>query len=275
MNIVKKGLLCYYFRMILFFVKKAFIDGWDNLLHILALNVAILGLAVGGYWAAGALSAIVPLSMGIIAVTAVAEGILLVAVSRAMAGVASFKAFSWRVVFAAIRETWLHGVLYALVIVAFVAVIGVALPFYFRLGGALGITLAMILFWAAVIFVLSFQWFLPIRSQLDARFGKCVKKCFVIFFDNPGFSAFMFVYSVLLISLSCLMILLLPGIAGLVLAQNEAFRLRMHKYDWLEEHPEIDPKVARKSIPWSELIAEDYDNLGHRSLRSFIMPWKD
>ena len=85
----------------------------------------------------------------------------------------------------------------------------------------------------------------------------------------------MFFHSLVLIAISVVLVLLMPGFAWVILSQNESFRLRMYKYDWLEKHPELEFKVARKSVPWGELIAEDYETVGHRSFKSFIFPWKD
>ena len=49
----------------------------------------------------------------------------------------------------------------------------------------------------------------------------------------------------------------------------------MYKYDWLEKNPGLDAKTARKSIPWDDLLSDDEDIVGDRSLKSFIFPWKD
>jgi hypothetical protein len=261
--------------MILFFIKKAFFSGWDNLFHILVLNILVVALAIGGYCGAAVTVNVLPLSIAILVVAAAAEGIILVALSSSMARVAAYKAFTFRDFFAELKVCWKHGILYALTAAAFVFIMAVALPYYFKLGNVVGLGLAMLMFWFGVIFVLAFQWFLPIRSQLNGGFLKSLRKCFIIFFDNPGFSLFMFFYSIILLVLSVVMIFLLPGFSGLVLAQNEAFRLRLYKYDWMEQHPELDFRKARKSIPWGELIAEDYETVGHRSLKSFIFPWKD
>ena len=66
----------------------------------------------------------------------------------------------------------------------------------------------------------------------------------------------------------------MPGITGIILAQNNALRLRLYEYDWMEEHPELSEKEARKSIPWKELIAEDVETLGPQTLKGLIFPWK-
>ena len=75
--------------------------------------------------------------------------------------------------------------------------------------------------------------------------------------------------------LSVFLAFLIPGLAGIALAQTNAFRLRLYKYDWLEQHTDLTPKEARKHIPGGELIAEDRETLGPRSFKSFIFPWKD
>ncbi|MBR4011819.1 MAG: hypothetical protein IKI98_03255, partial [Spirochaetaceae bacterium] len=87
------------------------------------------------------------------------------------------------------------------------------------------------------------------------------------------FSIFIFIYNLILAVLSCV-VFVLPGFSGICLSLNNALRLRLYKYDWLEEHPDIPLKEARKQIPWGELIAEDYETLGPRSFKSFIFPWK-
>ncbi len=261
--------------MIGFFIKKAFYDGWDNLLQILLVNVVIMVIGFGGFFFAGLAAPILPLSIVIAAVTVLLEGVLLLALSLVMARVAAYKSFSISELIASIRKTWKHGLIFAAVAGFTALVFSITLPYYLALGNTIGFALAVVMFWIAVTFVLSLQWFLPIRSQLDENFIKCIKKSFIIFFDNPGFSLFMFLYSIILLALSAFLAFLVPGLAGLILAQNEALRLRLYKYDWLEKHPELDIKAARKSIPWAELLADDDETIGHRSFKSFIFPWKD
>ena len=67
----------------------------------------------------------------------------------------------------------------------------------------------------------------------------------------------------------------LPSFAGILINKANALRIRLYKYDYLEEHPEIKTKKERNYIPWDELIQDDKDALGPRKLRSFLFPWKD
>jgi len=48
-------------------------------------------------------------------------------------------------------------------------------------------------------------------------------------------------------------------------------RLRLLKYDWLEAHPDAN----RKKIPWDELLIEEREKTGTRTLKNLIFPWKD
>jgi hypothetical protein len=63
--------------------------------------------------------------------------------------------------------------------------------------------------------------------------------------------------------------MLLPGPGGLLLFLDEALRIRLLKYDWLEANP------GRKKIPWNTLLEDDREKTGSRSIKGLIFPWKD
>ena len=66
-----------------------------------------------------------------------------------------------------------------------------------------------------------------------------------------------------------------PGVNGITLAAMNATRLRLYKYDWLDEHPGyINDRDKRANVPWDELIAQDKETLGPRKISSFLFPWK-
>lgn len=261
--------------MIGFFIKKAFYDGWDNLLSILLLNIAIIAIVFGAWFLAGATANFMPFSIGIIIIACAFLGIILLTISQVMAKVANYQSFAFSDLKEAFIDSWRHGALFGLFIVGLVFIFSITIPYYFSLGNMLGLSLAITIFWVGLICLLSLQWFCAIRSQLDKNFLKSIKKSFIIFFDNAGFSLFMFVYSIILMALSVVLVFMIPGIAGLLLAQNNALRLRIYKYDWMEEHKDLDAKQVRKQVPWGELIADDEDIVGHRSFKSFIFPWKE
>ena len=106
--------------------------------------------------------------------------------------------------------------------------------------------------------------------QEENNFRKCFKKSFIIFFDNAAFSFVMLVYNLLLLALSFVLFFLLPGINGITLSNTNALRLRLYKYDWLEEHPDyVNNRDKRADVPWDELLADDSarENLLRSSFR--------
>ncbi len=45
----------------------------------------------------------------------------------------------------------------------------------------------------------------------------------------------------------------------------------MFKYDYLESHPEVN----RRQIPWEELLFDEREKIGPRTLRGMIFPWRN
>ena len=143
--------------------------------------------------------------------------------------------------------------------------------FYLSMNSLIGLLLAAVIFWTLVVAILSFQFFFAVRSRLDTKIPKILRKCFIFFFDNPGFCVFTFIHNIVMLVISLFLAFLFPGPAGILLFLDEGLRLRLLKYDWLEANPEAD----RKKIPWDALLIDERERTGTRSLKSFIFPWKD
>ena len=200
--------------------------------------------------------------------------ILLLALSDAALRLADFKSVSVKETFAGIAQTWKAGLLFGVIELVLIFIALVVLPFYFGMRNMIGFALGAVIFWIFVAAILSLQWFMPLQSYFGGSVIKNVKKSFILFFDNTGFSVFMFIYSCIVFAMSGILGFLAPGITGVILGYNNALRLRMYKYDWLEAHTDLPPKEARRSIPWDELLADDRETLGPRDLKGFIFPWK-
>lgn len=269
--------------MILFYIKKNFFDGWDNILWIIANNVIAMAFVVLTYFG---MSFIVnnihdsPIfAFGISTVILIA-GIFflfthLFSVSNACYKIADFKFVSYKEVFTGYKDTWKNAIIFALFTGIIISLSVIGIPFYLNaMDNLIGLFFAAFIFWVLLITLLALQWFVPLQSAMKGNFRKTLKKCFILLMDNFGFSVFNGLYLLVLTVISIFVAFLLPGLAGIALAQNNALRLRLYKYDWLEEHPEINPKQARKEIPWDELLAEDKESIGPRTLKSFIFPWK-
>ena len=130
---------------------------------------------------------------------------------------------------------------------------------------------AGLLFWSLVVAALIVQFYLPLRCRLGGGFIAVMKKSAILFLDNPGFSIFLLLYDFVAAVISLLPAFLIPGFAGIALANTDAVKLRLMKYEWIEKNPNAD----RKHVPWEELLEEEKELVGKRTLKGMIFPWKE
>ena len=268
--------MAYDSNMIGFLIKKTFFDLWDNLFRAALINLGFIISLVIPVFLPGLLESIPALS----GITLIA-GILwcfvyLAAAALSLKTVSDYGSFGFGDFFRNLKTGWPAGILMGVLALGLWALITLVIPFYLAMNSLIGLLLAALIFWTLVVACLAFQFFFPIRARLDTKLTKVLKKCFIIFFDNPGFCIFSFFYNLLALGLSVILVFLFPGPAGILLYLDEAFRLRLLKYDWLEANPvEGNGAVKRRKIPWDALLIEERERTGTRSLRNFIFPWKD
>lgn len=264
--------------MIGFFLKKNFCDGWDNVLYLLLPNIII---SLSSALAFFILSRIFSLQSSFALVLTCAAFIMLLAFAMVLAmafsenaaEIANFSMPSIASFFTQIPKVLPDALRYGALMGVLVVAGAIGIPVYNSMGGILGNALALILLAFEIVFFLSLQWFVPLRALLHDNFSKCLKKCFIIFFDNTAFSIFMFIYNLFLTALSFAIFTVLPGTCGIVLAQVNALRLRLYKYDWLDANPQFKSVKHRKNIPWDALLENDRNTLGPRPFKSFFMPY--
>jgi hypothetical protein len=266
--------------MIGFLLKKTFFDLWDNLFRTALINLGFILSLLVPVFLPGLLAAV-----PVLPVITLVAGILwcfvyLAAAALSLKAVSDYGSFGFGDFFRNLKAGWPAGILMGVLALGLWALVTVVIPFYLAMGSLvdkkfflLGLLLAALIFWTLVVACLALQFFFPIRARLDAKLAKVFKKCFIIFFDNPGFCIFSFFYNILILGLSMVLVFLFPGPAGILLYLDEAFRLRLLKYDWLEANPVVGAK--RRKIPWDALLIEERERTGSRSLRNFIFPWKD
>ena len=257
--------------MIGFLIKKNFFDLWDNLFRVALLNI--------GFIVSLAFPVFIPSlleSAPILGILALLIGILwcfvyLSAASLCLKSISDYGGFGFADFFKNIKIGWPLGLIAGGLVFICYLLVSVVMQFYLSMNSMLGLLLAAVIFWTLVVSILSFQFFFAVRARLDTKISKIMKKCFIFFFDNPGFSVFVFIHNVAILALSLFLAFLFPGPAGILLFLDEGMRLRLLKYDWLEANPEAD----RKKVPWDELLIDERERTGTRSLRNFIFPWKD
>ncbi|QTQ11170.1 hypothetical protein HRI96_02545 [Treponema parvum] len=259
-----------------FYLKKNFCDGWDNAGQLIIVNLVIILYAVLAFFV---LTLVAPLNsalgMSAFIVACGGAAILVTAYSEHAYRIACFETIPISDFFSAIPKCAKDGFLFGVLCGTLGSACFIGIPGYLSMKNPVGLVLGAMLFWLGIIGALSLQWFIPLRAAMHDDFKKCLKKCFLIFFDNTFFSIFVGIYTFLLFLLSFFLFFLIPSVSGILLAQTNALRLRLYKYDYLEQHPELKTRSERKNIPWDELIAQDKETLGPRRFRSFIFPWKD
>ena len=261
--------------MIGFLLRKTFYDLWDNMFKIAVLNL--------GFIVCTAILFFFPVLIGrfidlpVLNVVMVAIGILictiyLSAASYSIRIISDYGTFTFGDFIKSFKPSLPAGlVMGAFVFIVFL-IITVVLPFYLTMEPPLaGLALSAIIFWTTIFMVLSFQYYFTVYTRLGSNVVKSIKKCLLISLDNTGFSFFMVIHNILSLVFSALIAFLFPGPVGVMLYLDEALRLRLLKYDYLEANPEAN----RRKIPWDALLIEEREKTGTRSFRNFIFPWKD
>lgn len=211
---------------------------------------------------------VLPLLILIVGVVALA--VLCGAASRMTGDIADYKQPGFAEFFGYVKESWANSLLGAGLLAVYLGVVSVAFGFYAG-KGVIGWLAMGLLFWVTVAALLSAQYFFPIQSRLDRKFRKIVRKSFLLFFDNTLFTIGLMIVALVIFAASAFTAFLLPGIATIALWWNVALKLRLYKYDWLEQNPGAD----RRKVPWDALLIDDRERVGKRTLKGMIFPWKE
>jgi hypothetical protein len=257
--------------MLGFLIKKNFFDLWDNLFRIALLNLGFIASMSFPVFIPPLLADLPVLGLFTLLIGILWCFVYLAAAAFALKAVSDYSSFGFGDFFAALKLVWPLGILAGFLVFLVYLLITLVMPFYLKMNSMTGLFFAAIIFWTLVSGVLSLQFLFAVRSRLDTKLFKIFKKCFIIFFDNPAFCLFTFAASLVMLSVSVFLAFLFPGPAGILLFVDEALRLRLLKYDWIEEHPGED----RRKIPWDALLIDERERTGTRSLKNFIFPWKD
>lgn len=259
-----------------FLIKKNFCDGWDNLLNLLIANLVFLFAGVGLFM----LNAIMPensiLILLVVVFSLIIVSIIVFAYGEVAAEIANFNGVGLLDFFKAIPGVLKDASLFGIFISAVIVISSFSLRYYFiEAPSMISFGIGCLLVWIDIFIFMAMIWFVPVRSLMKNGFKKCLKKSFILLFDNTGFTFVMAIYNLIFMALSVVCIGFFPSVAGITIADTNALRLLLYKYDYLEEHPELQNKRDRKKIPWEELIYEDRQTLGPRKFKSFLFPWKE
>jgi hypothetical protein len=260
--------------MIGFVLRKTLYDLWDNMFKVVVLNLGFIAVVsipifLPGLAAKYINSTVLEMALSVF-------GIFLCSVYLASAAVtvksiSDYSSFGFGDFFRNFKTTWAAGLVMSIFVFLLFLAVTVIFPFYLSMESPLGIVFAAIVFWVTIFALLSFQFYFTVYARLGSNIKKSFRKCMIISMDNSGFAFFFLIHNLIALLLSIVFVFLFPGPVGILLYLDEALRLRLLKYDWLEANPDAN----RRKIPWDALLIEEREKTGTRSFRNFIFPWKD
>ena len=246
--------------MVGFFIKKAFFDGWDNLIGLVLFNLIYIALIFLGLWGFSYLAPFSPvLSFLLLAVVLLAYSLIAGGTAAVVSNYSNYQRDSWNAFRSGIVRNIRHSLLFFALEFLFFMNILLIIPFY------------MAMAWIEIFIALAMAYYFPLMNLLPGdRSLKTLKKCLIIIGDNLGFTFFLVIYRLFMLVVSIFTMGLIPGVAGAQLAGQDAMKILMFKYDYLDENKAAD----RKHIPWEELLFDEREKVGPRSLKNMIFPWK-
>jgi len=257
--------------MIGFLLKKNFFDLWDNLFKAALINIGFIVSLSFPVFVPGLLASVPFAAAACLLIGLLWCCVYLSATALSLKSLSDYGSFGFADFFNNLKIIWPSGlVLGGFVFLGYI-LCTVVIPFYLSMNSMIGLLLGAVIFWTIIVAVLALQFFFAVRARLDTKIVKVIKKCFIIFFDNPMFCIFSLVHNLAVLALSMFLAFLFPGPAGILLFLDEGLRLRLFKYDWLEANPDAN----RRLIPWDALLIDEREKTGTRSFKSFIFPWKD
>jgi len=259
--------------MFFLLLKKSFFDAWDNLGALILGNIGLFIVFALGLWpmfkilendtTAGFLILIV-----LIPAVFISLGII----STIMSQIVDYKRLSWGEIPDTFRKTWKASLLLSLISTVFFSMSIFGMIYYSSMKSLLGMAASALLFWITVGVYFTLIWFFPVRNRLTGNFRKSLKKSALIMFDNLGLTIFLgFIMIPVNLILWPLTAFAAFGPAGIQLYLNSALRLLILKYDWLE----VNPDAKRKDVPWYELLVDEKERVGKRTIKGMIFPWKE
>ena len=271
-----------------FFLKKNFCTIWDNMLHTILINIPMLLLSLLGYYFCSRMAGLQGGgglgNLGLmvsVTICCIVWSIIFLAEGENAAMVSKYDTPKYTLFLKQIPHCIKDGILLGLCHAILILAVLISMPYYFKIwmpmdgseGSLFGLLMMSCVFWVVLISSLAIQWILPIRSLMHNNFRKCLKKSFIIFFDNPIFSVGVALVNLFNLVFSVVSMGIIDGPATIAITSTNALKLRLYKYDWLEVNPGLT-KAQRKQVPWEDLLFKERTLLGNRTLRSLIFPWR-
>jgi hypothetical protein len=258
--------------MIGFLLRKTFFDLWDNMFKIAAHN-AILLISSAALFGFSFIPTALALRLAGVLLGVLWSALYLNAGAAAAAKISNYESFTFLSIFGKFRAAFLPALLSTVLFCVMAAIFFSLIPFYLLLENAAGMFLAALSFWAGFLLPVFFLFLPAGNTRLTKKPHILLKSCLLLFLDNPLFCIAVFFLAVVLFTLSVFTAFLFPGPIGIALFLDEALRLRLLKYEWLEKT--AGEGRGKRKIPWEAILADERQRLGDRSITSVIFPWKN
>ena len=257
--------------MIKLLIKKSFFEAWDNLFKLILLNlgfIACLVILIG-------LPMLFRTESEILISVLFIPGLLLFhlyngSVSSLLCKVTDYRNLQFRNIAEGLQNTWRASVVLAVLNTLVLLLLYISLPFYFSMGNVISLIGSGIILWIGLSWIMALQIFYPVMTRMNCNTRDTLKKSILITLDNPKYLFFILLLSIVLLALSAVLFLIIPGVSAIIILQQNTLKLLLYKYDWKELNPQSNEK-----IPWNELLKEDNEKTGSRTLKGLIFPWKD
>ena len=130
-----------------FFIKKAFFDGWDNLIGMVVLNLGFLAILLGGIYSMTLLGESAGLAMVLIIIALGLFSFYSAGSAHLTWGWAAYERGGWAAFVRGLRISWRHALLFWLLLALDGSLLLFVIPFYLSYGTIVGTLLSVVLFW--------------------------------------------------------------------------------------------------------------------------------
>lgn len=258
--------------MIGFFIKKSFFDGWDNFFSLVLQNLIYIGLTLltlCALYFLGAESQV--LFYLFVSLSVLLFSISLGGTAEAAKNISCYSSDIWGAYIKGIGRNIKHSLFFFFILICLFIIYSITIPFYNSEESLIGLLLSVVMIWVTVFFVMALPYYFPLMTTFpDDGPVKTMKKAFLVSFDNPLRSLFLLLHILFDGVVSVIAVGIVPGVSGIMLSGSVMTKLIMKKYDYLEENP----GKTKKDINWDELLKEEKDTVGVRTLKGMIFPWK-
>ncbi|NNM68105.1 MAG: hypothetical protein HKM06_08865 [Spirochaetales bacterium] len=238
--------------MLGYLVTKTFFDLWDNWIASLVCGLFFWGTTALAFWLGplgGALGWLI--------------GLMLSLALNAAAAVVFYHVTDPSQEFNVGRAV-VAAVLFSLLASGTVLVSALGVWFYSSTTGLLGLSLAFLGLWILLFLAAGSSFFLVLLPNFQGSFFQSLRASFRIAAENPRLALINFAGTLIL---SASAIVLLPGLGGAVLYQNNVREILRRLYEQKESQPGTKPD-------WKELMAPEIAVLQKRDFHSLLRPWK-